>query len=259
MQRIDLNADLGEGGDDQALLQVVTSANIACGGHAGSPDSLRTTLLRCAERGVCAGAHPSWPDRAGFGRTRRPDADPQAAYACVLEQLREAMRAAADTGVRLEHVKVHGALANQAAEREDLAIAIGRAIVAAGAHGSLGGPLVWLTMAGTWQQRAAAQLGVPWRAEAFADRAYTLHGLLLDRRLPGAVLDDPPQVAARAVEMVARQALPLADGSWLAAPVDSLCVHGDTPGALAIAQAVRDGLRRHGFALGLPPARRAGA
>lgn len=238
MRVIDLNADLGEGmAGDAALLAVVTSANIACGGHAGDDATMRATVAAARKHQVVIGAHPGWPDRDNFGRQPMTmDADQLADV--LLGQI-EALRtvaAAHDWPVR--YVKLHGALSNQVAADEALADVTARILVRTG--------LGWLVMPGTAMHRAALSHGVHFRCEAFADRTYDASGLLTPRSQPGAVLHDAPSIAARAVEMVKRQALPLAHGSWGPARVDSLCVHGDTPDAVAIAVAVRRALADSG-------------
>jgi UPF0271 protein len=236
--QIDLNSDLGEGfgawrlGDDEALLDVVTSANVACGFHAGDPITMRRVCLAAAARGVAIGAQVGYRDLAGFGR-RRIDMAPDELAADVLYQLGALDAFARAAGVRVRYVKPHGALYNTAADDAGQANAIVAAVLAYDAT------LPLLGLPGSALARAAADSGVPFAAEAFADRAYTPDGRLVPRSEPGAVLTDPQTIAARAVAFVR-------DGPAVPA---SICVHGDTPGAVAIARAVRDALSADGVQL----------
>ncbi len=239
MAQIDLNADVGEGmALDAGLLGIVTSANVACGGHAGDRVTIRATLKLAREHGVTVGAHPGWPDRGHFGRQRLtwPVADLRATF---FAQIADLQGAALETGWPVRYVKLHGALANQVAEDEALAQTVAAWVRETG--------LGWLVMARTAMERAAERAGVPARLEAFADRSYTPQGLLTPRDQPNAVLHEPNAVAARALMMLERQALPLADGTWLPTRIDSLCVHGDTPDALVIAQTLRIALQGAGW------------
>jgi len=227
---IDLNADVGEGaGDDAALLALVTSANVACGFHAGDALTMQRTVEAAARSGVAVGAHPGYADRAGFGR--EPRAIPaEQVFAEVLYQVGALQALCRPLGVRLAHVKPHGALYNQAARDEVLALAIARAVAAAS------GDLVLVGLAASAPlQRAAAAAGLRFAAEAFADRRYAEDGTLVPRSEPGSVLTDPAAVAAQALA-IAR-----------AGRADTLCLHGDTPGALDNARAVRAALRAAGF------------
>ena len=239
MANIDLNADLGEGMPfDAALLALVTSANVACGGHAGDAATMRQTLLAAQQHGVTVGAHPGWPDPAHFGRQALM-LPLRELHATLTQQVLALQAIARDVGVAVRYVKLHGALANQAAADPQLAADIADWLRPLG--------LGWLVMAQTAMQRAAERSQIPYFSEAFADRSYTQQGLLTPRDVPGAVLHDPQEVVARGLEMLQRQALPLADGSWLPARIDSLCVHGDTAGALAIARALRTRLHDAGW------------
>ena len=239
MAVFDLNADVGEGvANDAALLAVVTSANVACGGHAGDPATMRATLRTAQRYGVVVGAHPGWADRAHFGRARQQL--PADGGVATLDAQIAALRAiAAELGTPVRYVKLHGALANQAAEDPALAATVAQVLAASG--------LGWLVMAQTAMQQAATTARIPHYCEAFADRTYTPQGLLTPREQPGAVLHDAAAIADRALAMLSRQALPLADGRWLPAAVDSLCVHGDTPGALDIARTLRQRLTAAGW------------
>jgi UPF0271 protein len=254
MRGIDLNADLGEGygpwnlGDDAALLEVVTSANLACGGHAGDPETMYRTLRAAAERGVSIGAHPGYADRAGFGRRVIPMAPSEIAR-MVAAQVGALMGVAALAGVAVRHVKAHGALANLAAERADIAEAI------AGAVAAMPGRLVLLAISGTELEAAGRKAGLPVVAEVFADRAYRADGRLVPRGTAGAVLEDPDAAAARMLRFVETGRMPVLGGGEVALEAGSICVHGDSPGAVAMAKAVRAvlegaGLRLHAFAGG---------
>ncbi len=247
-QRIDLNADLAEGfgawtlGDDDALLDVITSANVACGFHAGDPTVLRRTCERAVERGVVIGAQVGYRDLAGFGR-RFVDMDPEELTNDVLYQLGALEAFARVAGTQVRYVKPHGALYNAIVHHEAQAEAVVDAVrrydpslPVLGLPGS-----VWLD--------AAAGAGLTAVPEAFADRAYTPHGTLVSRREPDAVLHDPDEVAERSVRMAVRQEVVAADGSVISVRAGSVCVHGDSPGAVAMATAVRRGLEEAGVRL----------
>ncbi|MEV4378159.1 5-oxoprolinase subunit PxpA [Streptosporangium sp. NPDC049644] len=237
---IDLNADLGEGfgiwrlGEDEALLELVTSANIACGFHAGDPLTIRRTCAAAIDRGVAIGAQVSYRDLAGFGR-REMDVDPEELCAEVLYQLGAVDGIARAMGGRVSYVKPHGALYNRICRDPEQA---GAVVAAVADYGDL--PL--LTLPGSAVHEIAAGEGVTTVVEAFADRAYTGAGTLLSRRSPGAVLHDPGTVAARVVRMVTEGVVEAVDGSLVPVEARSICVHGDTPGAVLMARAVRDGL-----------------
>lgn len=248
VQRIDLNADLAEGfgawtlGDDDALLEVITSANVACGFHAGDPTVLRRTCERAAERGVVIGAQVGYRDLAGFGR-RFVDMDPEELTNDVLYQIGALEAFARVAGTRVAYVKPHGALYNAIVHHQAQAEAVVEAVMrydptlpVLGLPGS-----VWLAAA-----EGAGLTPVP---EAFADRAYTPQGTLVPRREPDAVLHDADEVAERTVRMVTRQEVVAADGSVVSVSAASVCVHGDSPGAVAMATAVRRGLEEAGVRL----------
>jgi UPF0271 protein len=246
--RIDLNADLGEGygrwslGDDAALLGVVTSANVACGGHAGDPSTMRRTCEAAAARGVAVGAHVAYRDLAGFGR-RFVDVDPGELADDVLHQIGGLQAVARAAGTRVAYVKPHGGLYNAIVSHEGQAAAVVRAVC------ELDPSLPQLGLPGSAYLRLAAEAGLPVVGEAFADRAYTPAGTLVSRREPGAVVHDPEVVVARSVRFATRGEVEAADGSVLTVDVASLCVHGDTPGAAALAAAVRDALVQAGVTL----------
>ena len=255
----DLNADVGESfgrwtlGDDDALLRVVTSANVACGFHAGDPGTLRRSCATAAAHGVALGAQVSYRDLAGFGR-RFIDVPPDELRDDVVYQIGALAAFARVTGGAVTYVKPHGALYNAAVTHEAQA----RAVVEAVAEYDPG--LAVLGLPGSALLAAAEDAGLATVAEAFADRGYTPEGGLVPRSQPGAVLTDPAAIAARAVRMVTRGEVAAADGSVLAIAPDSVCVHGDTPGAVAIARAVRAALGDAGVDVrAFAPARGAGS
>ncbi len=242
---MDLNSDLGEGygnwalGDDAALLQVVTSANVACGFHAGDPATMDRTVRTATERGVAIGAQVSYPDLVGFGR-REIDVAPGDLTADVLYQIGALEAFARAAGSRVRYVKPHGALYNRIARDPVQAAAVVEAVR------RYNPTLPLLTLPGSTAMQAAAEAGIPSVGEGFADRAYTGEGRLVSRREPGAVLHDPEHVAARAVVMATEGRVETIDGGEVAVQVRSLCVHGDTPGAVELARAVRAALEEAG-------------
>ncbi|WP_309109899.1 5-oxoprolinase subunit PxpA [Saccharothrix sp.] len=245
---MDLNADLGEGfgrwgvGDDLRLLGVVTSANVACGFHAGDPVIMRRTCEAAAARGVAVGAHVGYRDLAGFGR-RFVDVEPAVLTAEVLYQLGALDACARAAGTRIAYVKPHGALYNALGTHEAQADAVVDAVRAF--DPSL--PVLGLPGA-VWLKRAEVA-GLPVRYEAFADRAYTAMGTLVDRRRPGSVLHSAVEIAERCVGIAVDGHVRSIDGHLVRLRVDSICVHGDTPGAVGIARAVRDALTEAGVGL----------
>ncbi|MGR7026885.1 LamB/YcsF family protein [Geodermatophilus sp. URMC 62] len=245
---MDLNSDLGEGfgqwtlGDDDALLGVVTSANVACGFHAGDPVILRRVCDRAASAGVAVGAQVGYRDLAGFGR-RFLDVEPDALTQDVLYQVGALEAFARVAGTRVRYVKPHGALYNAIVAHEEQAAAVVRAVV------EYDRTLPVLGLPGSAFLRLAAEAGLTVVAEAFADRAYTPEGTLVPRRLPGAVLHDADGIARRCVAMATGEPVDDVDGGRLRLAPDSICVHGDTPGAVAIARRVREALTGAGIDL----------
>ena len=243
---IDLNADLGEGfgvwrlGDDDALLGVVSSANVACGFHAGDPSTMRRVCARAVERGVAIGAQVSYRDLAGFGR-RFMDVDPAELADDVLYQLAALDGIARAEGGRVRYVKPHGALYNAAVHHEAQARAVVDAVVA---HDP---SLPLLGLPGSALLRAAAASGLRGVEEGFPDRGYTAEGTLVSRRSPGALLSDPAVVAERALRMATDGLVTAADGTAVEVTVASVCVHGDTPGAVELARRVRAALEHAGL------------
>ena len=248
MDRVDLNCDCGEGfgayamGDDAAMLAVVTSANVACGFHAGDPDIMARTFVLARDNGVAVGAHPGFPDIAGFGRRRLPFSADEIER-LVAYQIGAAQALAVYAGHRLTHVKAHGALSTIAMDEPTVARAIARAAKA------VDPALRFLAVAGTALESEGAAAGLVVAREIYADRGYTDAGLLVPRGAPGAVLHDADQAAARVVAMVAEGAVFALSGRRIPVGIDSICVHGDTPGAVAMARAVRAALERNGIAL----------
>ncbi|MFI7130523.1 LamB/YcsF family protein [Nonomuraea sp. NPDC050153] len=245
---IDLNADLGEGfgvwrlGDDLALLDIVTSANVACGFHAGDPVTIRRTCAAAVDRGVTIGAQVSYRDLAHFGR-REMDAEPEELCAEVLYQLAALDGIARSMGGRVSYVKPHGALYNRICRDEAQAAAVIDAVA------DYDRSLPVLTLPGSVVHAVAAAEGVPTVSEAFADRAYTPEGMLVSRREPGAVIHDPVAVATRACQMAVEGSVTAVDGSSIPISARSICVHGDTPDAVRLAQGVRDTLLAAGVVL----------
>ncbi|MGV0835595.1 LamB/YcsF family protein [Mycolicibacterium thermoresistibile] len=248
MPSVDLNADLGESfgvwrlGDDEAMLDVITSANVACGFHAGDPAGLITTCRAAAERGVRVGAQVSYRDLAGFGR-RFVDADPRDLAADVIYQIGALQAVARAAGTTVSYVKPHGALYHSLLGNRDQARAVAEAV-----H-TVDPTLPVLSLVGSVFFAEARRLGLRTVPEAFADRAYRPDGKLLDRKLRGAVLHDAADIAERVAMMVTTGRVVAVDGSTIPITVESVCVHGDTAGAVAIAFAVRDRLRTEGVDL----------
>ena len=245
---MDLNADLGEGfgrwqlGDDDALLDVVTSANVACGFHAGDAVTMRRVCERAAERGVAIGAQVGYRDLAGFGR-RFIDVEPYALTQDVLYQLGALQAFAAVAGSRVRYVKPHGALYNAIVGHEEQAAAVVQAVLD---HDPA---LAVLGLPGSAWLRTAESAGLRVVGEAFADRAYTPEGALVSRRLPRAVLHDPDEIARRCLALATGQPVTDVDGGTLRLSPESICVHGDTPGAVGIARQVRARLEEAGVPL----------
>lgn len=240
MSWLDLNADLGEGiGDDAAMLGIVSSANVACGGHAGDADTMRATVRAARERSVIVGAHPGFADRENFGR-RRLLLPPEELDASIRAQVRMLVEIAEEEGWPVRYVKLHGALANMAAEEPAV-----MALCLAAVEGLVQDMAV-LAIDNSMQVEVAEALGYRTVREAYADRAYRPGGLLVPRQMPGAVLHDAADIAARAVRLAAAGEIVAAEGSIVHTAARSLCIHGDTPDAVAIARAVRDALASNG-------------
>ena len=239
--KIDLNCDLGESfgqyrlGDDAAMLEIVTSANIACGLHAGDPPVMRETVTLAARRGVAIGAHPGYPDLQGFGR-RAMDLQPAELETFLIYQLGALAGFTQAAGAHLTHVKPHGALYNQAVADREIAAAIARAVA------SFDPTLIVVTLPEAALRIAARGNGLRVALEGFADRAYLADGTLAPRHRPGAVIHDPELATARAVRMITQGEVETIEGTVIPLRVNTLCVHGDTPGAAILAAQLRHAL-----------------
>jgi UPF0271 protein len=246
-REICLNADIGElpGANgralDRAILDVVTRCSIASGGHAGDQESMAATVKAADARNVLIGAHPSYPDREGFGRTAMTMSQAELS-ASLLQQVRALAAIARERGVSLDHLKPHGALYNAAARDEDISRTIVDATIRSRIPLLIGPPNCWL-------QKAARQAGLPYLAEGFADRAYEASGDLTPRTIDGAVIAAEADRVHQAVQIASTGQVTTRTGETIQLPVRTICVHGDTPGALASARAIRDALLRSGIAV----------
>lgn len=249
MVKIDMNSDIGESfgayklGDDAGIAEAITSANVACGFHAGDPLVMKKTIEICREKGVAVGAHPGYPDLAGFGR-RNMKCTPDELYAYTLYQIGALKAFCKAKGLALQHVKAHGAMYNQAAKDHDMALAIANAVKDTG-HGFI----ILMGLANSEFEKAAAELKLPFAAEAFADRAYMPDGSLVPRSQPDAVIHDVELAAARVVRMATEGKVEAIDGTVIDFRPASVCFHGDTPEAVAMAKAVRKALEASGVAV----------
>ncbi len=226
--KIDLNCDLGEDiGNDEAIMPYITSANIACGFHAGDEHTMRETIYLAKRFGVNVGAHPSWKDRENFGR-KEINTSPDEVEKLVLEQIQILAAIAKEEGVTLTHVKPHGALYNQSAKDVELANAIARAVKTSSVD------LILVGLAGSSSIEAGREMGVRVAAEGFPDRGYNADGSLMSRHLPGALIESPEDVAKHAIELVKT------------GRIDTLCLHGDHPNAAENAKMLREVLEKNG-------------
>ena len=242
---VDLNADMGESfgpwnmGDDQALLDVVSSANIACGFHAGDPDVMARTMGLARDNGVGIGAHPGFPDLQGFGR-RRMHVPHETLGNLVRYQLGAARGMAAALGTEVRHLKLHGALSNMACTDYDMARACYQAAL------EVDPDIIVMVLAATAMEEVVRDLGCNWCGEIFADRAYNDDGTLVDRSQPGAVIHDPELAGPRMLQMVTEGAIITESGKRIPTAIDTICLHGDTPTAVSLARAVRASLTEGG-------------
>ena len=249
MAVVDLNADLGESfgtyvlGDDSAMLRIVTSANIACGFHAGDPLVMYKTFETAKECGVAVGAHPSLLDLWGFGRRMIIGEDPRDIEKHLVYQIGAARAVGIATGLPITHVKTHGVLGTMANENQELAEAVARAIRAVDRD------LIYTVMPLGENERAGLRHGLRLAREVYADRTYAENGNLTPRKAPGAVIHDPEAAAERAVRMVMDRAITTMTGARLEVAIDTICVHGDSPNAVAAAGLIRQGLENAGIAL----------
>ncbi|HAB38539.1 MAG TPA: LamB/YcsF family protein [Rhodobacteraceae bacterium] len=236
--QVDLNADMGESfglwtmGNDAALLRTVTSANIACGAHAGDPDVMAKTMNIALDQAVGIGSHPGFADLEGFGR-RRIAMPLTSLQNSICIQVGATLGMAKAIGATVRHAKLHGALGNMTSEDEGMARGCYEAVL------SVHPDAILLVLATTAQETAARSLGARFACEIFADRAYNDDATLVDRNLPGAVIHSPSEAGLRVVEMVKSQAIITASGKLIKTPIDSICCHGDTPKAVDIAASVR--------------------
>jgi UPF0271 protein len=243
---VDLNADLGEGAStDGKLLAIVSSCNVACGGHTGDAASMAATIAAAKAHGVAVGAHPSYPDRDGFGR-RSAFVSAGELRPSFENQVSDLMVVARKFSVRVGHVKPHGALYNDAARDRGLADAVCHSLLGFDPSLRLVGP------PGSALEAAARHAGLAFIAEGFVDRAYRVDGSLVPRSEPGAVYSDPRQASRQAVQIVTAREVATRDGGDVPLCAQTLCIHGDTPGAVAMARAVRSALESAGFEISAP-------
>jgi UPF0271 protein len=241
MTQVDLNADMGESfgpwkmGDDAALLNIVTSANVACGAHAGDPDVMAATMALARDNGVGIGAHPGFSDLQGFGR-RRMDVPIATLQNSIRFQVGAALGMARAQGAKVRHLKLHGAMSNMTSEDEAMSYALYEAAL------SVDPDLIIMVLAATEQVKAVKSLGCAYACEIFADRAYNDDATLVDRRKAGAVIHDPAIAGRRMVEMVKAQAIITESGKHIPTPIDTICLHGDGATAVQIANSVRSSL-----------------
>ncbi|CAD0183935.1 LamB/YcsF family protein [Ruegeria sp. THAF57] len=241
MPSVDLNADMGESfgpwnmGDDASLLKIITSANIACGYHAGDPDVMAQTMTQAAENNVGIGAHPGFPDLQGFGR-RNMKIPHDSLRNLVRYQLGAAIGIAKAVGTKVRHLKLHGALANMCSVDIDMARACYQGAL------DVDPDIIIMVLAVTKQEDAVRELNCKWVGEIFADRAYNDDGTLVDRSKPGAVIHDPELAGPRIVNMVQEGAIITESGKRLETSIDTICLHGDGPTAVQIARSVRENL-----------------
>jgi len=242
---IDINSDLGESpealasGADFELMRYITSANVACGGHAGDENTMRQTIAAAKELNVAVGAHPSYPDRENFGRLESP-MPPALLESSVRQQIASLVRVAGRFGVRLVHVKAHGALYHATNKDREIARAVGRAVK------EIAPQLIMVGQAGASALKVWREMGLRTAAEAFADRVYELDGTLRKRTLPGALLDTPEHAAQQALGIALNHKVIAGDGSALPLVAQTICIHSDTPGAAAIARGVNERLKAAG-------------
>jgi len=242
---VNLNADMGEGfgaydiGNDTEILRIIKSASIACGFHAGDPCTMRQVVSQAQEQGVSIGAHPGFNDLWGFGR-RKIDMDPQELEYLIAYQIGALQAIAAYAGEKVTHVKPHGALNNMAAVDEEYALAVGRAIK------TVDRDLIYVALAGSRMEWAAEKMGLRLAREGFCDRQYDDDGNLTSRKIPGSVIKDPLIAIEQVVRMVTEGAIVSRNGKRISRKVDTLCVHGDEPTAIALAAQVRKGLEAAG-------------
>ncbi|MCL1875121.1 MAG: 5-oxoprolinase subunit PxpA [Synergistaceae bacterium] len=245
---IDLNSDLGESfgawkmGMDEEVMNHISSSNIACGWHGGDAEVMLRTVRAAKVRNVAVGAHPGYPDLLGFGR-RNMSCTPNELYAYTIYQVGALLGICASEGVEMQHVKPHGAMYNQAAKDPKLASAITRAVK------SLSGGLILMGLAGSAFEEAAVEQGVPFASEAFADRGYMADGSLVPRSQPGAFIHDPDEAAVRILKLVREGTVETPDGQTLKLKAHTICMHGDNPSAVKMAEVVKCTLEKNGVSI----------
>jgi len=245
---INLNADIAEGwgaydiGDDRALMKIIKSASVACGFHAGDPNSMHRLCTMARAEGVSVGAHPGFNDLWGFGRRRIQMSAADLEY-MIAYQIGALQGMAAYAGLKVTHLKAHGALNNMAAEDEGYAMAIGRAIKAVDRR------IIYVALSGSMMEKAARALGLALACEGFPDRRYDDQGNLASRTIPGSVLKDPEQATVQALRMAQEGEVVSINGKRVKVKTDTMCVHGDEPTGVAVAAAIRAGLERAGIAV----------
>lgn len=241
--RIDLNGDVGEGAaGDAELIPLLTSVNIACGGHAGGASSMTEAVERALAAGANIGAHPSYPDRDHFGRVEMV-ASPAEVRAWMQDQVGQLCAVVAAKGARLRHVKPHGALYNAAAKNIELAAAIATAVA------EMDPSLVLVALAGSELERAGVSAGLRVAREGFLDRAYLRDGTLAPRDQPGAVIDDAAKALAQAIQLIRGEEIAALNGGVVRVHIDTLCVHSDSPGAVELARSARQVFAREGITI----------
>jgi UPF0271 protein len=251
MKKIDLNCDMGESygawkmGEDAAVMPYISSANIACGFHAGDPATIRNTVRLAVDRGVAIGAHPSLPDLQGFGR-RVMKISAQDMYDLVLYQAGAVEAFARAAGAKLHHVKCHGALYNMAANDEALSDAMARAVR------DLGPQVFLYCLSGSKSLERARKLGIKVAGEVFADRGYSDDGSLAPRERPGGLIEDPAQAVRQALAMIGEGRVTSLSGMPLAVAADTMCLHGDQPGAVLFAKELRRAFAEHSISVAAP-------
>lgn len=250
MTKIDLNADLGESfgpwtlGNDTAMMDIVSSVNVACGGHAGDTATMRDSVAMAKDKGVTIGAHPGFVDKENFGRRRLP-LTPDEIERLVAAQTGALCGIAALVGAEVKYVKAHGALGNWGAAERDVADAIARATQAV-----LGSNAALLAISGTQLEHAGKALGIPTYSEIFADRGYTPEGQLVPRGEPGAMIEDADEAAQRLINFFGSGEMPTVGGAPVRLNAQSICIHGDGPTAVEVAQGLRAALEDAGFSIG---------
>ena len=249
MVAIDLNSDLGESwgayskGEDEAVLSIITSANVACGYHAGDPVVMRDTLKTAKIKGVAVGAHPSYLDLIGFGRRRIVGDSPKVLERQIAYQIGALKGIAAMTNTKVTHVKSHGSLGNVVAEDDDLALSVAKAVKSVDPY------LILVVMPGMATERAGEKLGLRLAREVYADRGYQDNGNLVPRNQQGAIISDPKKATERVLRMLEDRVIITESGKKISAQLDTICVHGDNPSAVKMAAEIRNSIQDNGINL----------